>query len=265
MEATLGRTHASRRQPLGGLGRLNLAMIIGIACLLVYVQVVFIGRFQPDLILFAVLSLAVAGLVATGWRWTPLLGALWSLVVLAGNSQPISYDLTHPVEVATHNYAFMTVSLIVGIVGLTSGLGAGMQNYRHTARTTPRWISAALASLVCLALGGILVAAIAHRAAAAGVDPAVLEQLPAISASGLTFDQKEIQAHVGETIALRLDNTSSAPHSFDVDELNVHVPMLQGKSGLALFRPEAPGSYTFYCSLPGHREAGMVGTLVVTP
>jgi plastocyanin len=25
-----------------------------------------------------------------------------------------------------------------------------------------------------------------------------------------------------------------------------------------------PGKYTFYCSLPGHRQAGMVGTITVT-
>lgn len=27
--------------------------------------------------------------------------------------------------------------------------------------------------------------------------------------------------------------------------------------------PAAPGTYEFYCSIPGHREAGMKGTLVV--
>lgn len=25
-----------------------------------------------------------------------------------------------------------------------------------------------------------------------------------------------------------------------------------------------PGTYEFYCTVPGHREAGMVGTLIVT-
>jgi Copper binding proteins, plastocyanin/azurin family len=34
---------------------------------------------------------------------------------------------------------------------------------------------------------------------------------------------------------------------------------------LGLFRPTAAGTYTFYCSGPGHCEAGMVGTLIVEP
>jgi hypothetical protein len=41
--------------------------------------------------------------------------------------------------------------------------------------------------------------------------------------------------------------------------------MPAGKPALGLFTPNKPGSYTFYCDVPGHREAGMVGTLIVAP
>ena len=52
--------------------------------------------------------------------------------------------------------------------------------------------------------------------------------------------------------------------SFDIDEFNVHAPMPVNKSGLAIFKPAEPGSYTCYCSVPGHRER-MHGTLIVEP
>ena len=68
-------------------------------------------------------------------------------------------------------------------------------------------------------------------------------------------------------VALRLENTDGASHSFDVDELNVHALMPGGKSSLALFKPTKPGTYTFYCGIPGHYNKatgeGMHGTLIV--
>jgi uncharacterized cupredoxin-like copper-binding protein len=41
--------------------------------------------------------------------------------------------------------------------------------------------------------------------------------------------------------------------------------MAAGKPALALFTPTTTGTYSFYCGVPGHREAGMVGTLIVEP
>jgi uncharacterized cupredoxin-like copper-binding protein len=114
-------------------------------------------------------------------------------------------------------------------------------------------------------LGASLVAAIPQAEAAAGVSPEALAQLPALRTAHYTFDQAELRAKVGQTVALRLENNDAGAHSFDIDAFNIHAPMPAGKIALAFFTPSAPGTYTFYCRIPGHTEAGMVGTLIVEP
>ena len=56
----------------------------------------------------------------------------------------------------------------------------------------------------------------------------------------------------------------AAEHDFTVDALAVNVPVAPGDT-VEVTIPEdaAPGEYEFYCSVPGHKAAGMVGTLVV--
>ena len=110
----------------------------------------------------------------------------------------------------------------------------------------------------------ILTAAVTP-ASASGVSTETLAALPALTAANHQFGQAELHARTGETVALRLENADTAGHSFDIDELGLHVSMPPGEPALALFTAGAPGTYTFYCGVPGHREAGMVGTLIVEP
>ncbi len=89
--------------------------------------------------------------------------------------------------------------------------------------------------------------------------------LAALATPGFTFDRQEIKVKPGETVALRFDNTHNAPHSFDIDALNVHVRAAPGQASLIRFAASTAGTYTFYCAIPGHREAGTEGKLVVEP
>ena len=52
-------------------------------------------------------------------------------------------------------------------------------------------------------------------------------------------------------------------HDFTIDDIDVHVAADGGETAEGGLRADEPGEYTFYCTVAGHREAGMEGTLVV--
>ena len=116
-------------------------------------------------------------------------------------------------------------------------------------------------------MGALLVAAVVQGREGSGVSEEMLAQLPALSVKAAKFEQTELHARVGQTVALRLNNADGQGHSFDVDEFNVHAAMPGGKPSLALFTPTKPGTYTFYCALHYNKQTGqgMKGTLIVAP
>jgi plastocyanin len=67
-------------------------------------------------------------------------------------------------------------------------------------------------------------------------------------------------------VALELVNPSSTEHSLCVEAPEQGTlgctGTFRGDRGKLRLRLE-PGRFTFYCSVPGHRAAGMQGTLVV--
>jgi plastocyanin len=89
-------------------------------------------------------------------------------------------------------------------------------------------------------------------------------QLKAVASGQLRFDPETLRADAGK-VTLVMDNPATLPHNVaiegpGVDEVG-EVVQKGGKSRVtATLRA---GKYTFYCSVPGHREGGMVGTLTV--
>jgi uncharacterized cupredoxin-like copper-binding protein len=125
--------------------------------------------------------------------------------------------------------------------------------------------------------------------ACGGAEQATGEQTVTITARDIEFSTDRIEVAAGRTVVLTLANEGALEHDFsivhiplsgeamsdetgmddhsmtmDMEELDLHVSADAGHSSSVTFTPSEPGEYEFFCTVPGHREAGMAGTLVVT-
>lgn len=75
----------------------------------------------------------------------------------------------------------------------------------------------------------------------------------------------ELRVPVGTTVGLTLVNGDGIEHDLSIDDLGVHSEHIVqiGASSTVSFHAKTPGTYVYYCTLPGHRQAGMEGILVV--
>jgi uncharacterized cupredoxin-like copper-binding protein len=81
----------------------------------------------------------------------------------------------------------------------------------------------------------------------------------------MRFQQDHIQVKTGQPVTLHLVNKDGYTHAFDLDEFDIHLQLAAEETAELTFTPTRSGSFTFYCSSPGHRSAGMEGSITVTP
>ena len=82
--------------------------------------------------------------------------------------------------------------------------------------------------------------------------------------SALKFDKTSLTAKAGK-VTLEMENPSQLPHAVAIKGNGVDVDgktVGNGETSTASSDLK-PGTYTFYCPVPGHEAAGMKGTLTV--
>jgi len=83
----------------------------------------------------------------------------------------------------------------------------------------------------------------------------------------MKFDPTTLTAKAGQPIQPTLDNSGGQiAHDFDITEgvpQPIKISAQPGQKTTGTFTIDTPGSYTYFCSQPGHEQAGMKGTLTV--
>ncbi len=79
------------------------------------------------------------------------------------------------------------------------------------------------------------------------------------------FRPTEIRITAGNPVNIILANRGAIVHDLTVPALRFQLAAQPGQLREAALRAAPPGTYEFYCSVPGHRQAGMNGRVVVSP
>jgi plastocyanin len=112
-------------------------------------------------------------------------------------------------------------------------------------------------------VGGDSEKAPAPKPESAAKGPGGTLQLSA-SPSALAFDTTSLTSKPGK-VTIDFDNPAALEHNVAIEqgekEIAVSETLTEGKTSVSA--DLAPGTYTFLCTVPGHAEAGMEGTLVV--
>lgn len=136
--------------------------------------------------------------------------------------------------------------------------------------------------LVGLLAGAALLGAACSDGSSAAEPTTVLS----VGMRDLAFQPATLTVRKNESARLEFHNDAGQLHDFSVERMPVtnvrakdaaggghrmgsmdkyamHVAVDGGKTGSIDFQPTEAGNYEFYCTVMGHREAGMRGTLYV--
>lgn len=80
---------------------------------------------------------------------------------------------------------------------------------------------------------------------------------------GLTFTASEMKVKKGDRVKVTF-TVKQGMHDFTLDEFGIQTKTMKvGESDTVEFVADKAGSFEYYCSVTGHRQAGMKGMLIV--
>lgn len=84
-----------------------------------------------------------------------------------------------------------------------------------------------------------------------------------IKGSSFKYEPSQIKVNKGDKVKITFQDEGGT-HDLTIDEFGVRSKRITtGEKETLEFVADKTGSFSYYCSVPGHRASGMVGTLVV--
>jgi plastocyanin len=150
--------------------------------------------------------------------------------------------------------------ILAGVSALALGLAACGSSSNSSSSSTSSSTAAASSSTTAASS----TAASSSAAAGGGSSSQAIAAQPS---GALAYTKKTLAAKAG-TVSFAFTNKSPESHNFTIQKgtngaIVGATPTFDGGTK-TLSVKLAPGTYTFFCSVPGHRMAGMVGTLTVS-
>ena len=203
------------------------------------------------------LALAVVFLIAVWtlrfWGGVPATIALGLLFI-----DVIFFTATAAISNITHGESLSAVLLplaitVLSVLGVSAAACAIMFRHHALDWTLFRVLAAACAVLVLAATAGsVFRPTYLSLGGSRAID---------LRIHNAAYSANRLRAG-GRSVSIALVNDDLFWHSFTIDALKVDA-LVPVDGHRVLDFSAAPGTYTFYCRIPGHRQAGMVGTLTI--
>lgn len=84
-----------------------------------------------------------------------------------------------------------------------------------------------------------------------------------VTAVDIDFEPSEFSIPADTDVTITVTNEGMLQHDFVIEDTDYATELLNGGETGEITVNLAAGEYVYYCSVPGHREAGMEGTLTV--
>jgi plastocyanin len=160
----------------------------------------------------------------------------------------VSLTSSAPSTLGAISPAVLSVTAVVGLLASLARLQSRLQS--------------AVAPLLVVGAAAMVALTVGVPIAGAGAVDAQMDDID-VTTTDVAFEPDEIEAAAGD-IGIIVKNDDLFWHTLTITELDANVTVATGGRKRLQLDGVEPGSYEFVCAIPGHEQAGMTGTLVVS-